>query len=129
MAVRWGDLHTHQPNLKSFIEFLTGFSRVYCPDDINTASLFQGYVFEAASGSRGDRQNPYYNDGMEVRNLWLLESSLYVNWQSLLKDVPSAESFATCKLMSNTSFIPLSQQQIENEIFKNAPFTIASKTM
>lgn len=45
------DLGTWPPNLKSFIETLSGLSQVYCPHGLSTTSLSQGWVLRAASGS------------------------------------------------------------------------------
>lgn len=48
---KWVDLHTHPPNLKVYIESVTGFSHVYSPDGIKPALLSQGYSLRQLLGA------------------------------------------------------------------------------
>lgn len=55
-AGRLVDIYTNLPNLKIYIEVLTKFSHGYHPGGLNTISLSQSSVLEAASGS-GEETN------------------------------------------------------------------------
>lgn len=45
-----------------FTGALTSFSHMYCPDSLNTTSLSQGYVLEAASWNGEGKWNPHSQD-------------------------------------------------------------------
>lgn len=56
------DKRTCPPHLKVYIEAFTGLGHGDCVHVLNTTSLSQGYVLEAASGNRKGKWNPHSKD-------------------------------------------------------------------
>lgn len=80
---KWISASTHQI-LKVDKEALAGFSHTHRVGVLNTTSLSQGWIPEAASGSGKGQWNPHQGEG--VRSLRQLQSSSRVSWWSRLFD-------------------------------------------
>ena len=61
--------HPLARTLKVYIEVLTGFSHVYCPDGLSNTLLSQGYVFENGSHCGNGGQNVHSKDRGGVRSI------------------------------------------------------------
>lgn len=71
--------HSPARLLKNYIEDLTGFRHVHCPDGLNTALFSQSHILETGSQYENGEQNVYSKDSVGGKELLMPRSSSWVN--------------------------------------------------